>query len=140
MTPSRRKPALVQRAMAFKAALLALCLSTLLLVSSPAFASTGAPTLSWAPCPAQRGFECATAKVPLDHRNLGSARLWGQHLGAVLCLAGGRGSFPRRGWAGGRYVPGRIGSDGAMDSTVRSLRKAVRPPERHPATAHLDRR
>jgi pimeloyl-ACP methyl ester carboxylesterase len=61
--------------MAFKAALLALCLSTLLLVSSPAFASSGAPTLSWAPCPAQRGFECATAKVPLDHRNPGGATI-----------------------------------------------------------------
>ena len=61
--------------MAFVAALFALCLSALLLVSSPALASGAVPSLSWARCPAQAGFECATARVPLDYRDPGRASI-----------------------------------------------------------------
>jgi pimeloyl-ACP methyl ester carboxylesterase len=75
MTPSRLKAALVQRGVAFEAALFVLSVSALLLVSSPALATGRVAALSWAPCPSQAGFECATAKVPLDYRNPGRATI-----------------------------------------------------------------
>ena len=33
------------------------------------------PALDWAPCPGHARFGCATAKVPLDHRAPGGARI-----------------------------------------------------------------
>jgi pimeloyl-ACP methyl ester carboxylesterase len=75
MTPTWPNPASVQRPMAVKAALFALCLSALLLVSSPALASGGVAPLSWARCPSQAGFKCATAKAPLEYRNPNRARI-----------------------------------------------------------------
>jgi pimeloyl-ACP methyl ester carboxylesterase len=69
MTPTRLPPALVPRTVAVNAALFALWLSVLLLVSSPALASGRVAPLSWDACPSQKGFDCATAKAPLDYRN-----------------------------------------------------------------------
>ena len=39
--------------------------------------AAAAPALSWKPCadPAQRGFQCATVRVPLDYRNPGGSRI-----------------------------------------------------------------
>ncbi len=39
--------------------------------------AAAAPALSWKPCadPAQRGFQCATLRVPLDYRNAGGSRI-----------------------------------------------------------------
>ncbi len=47
---------------------------------SPAFpaaarADARVPVLDWAPCRGQERFDCATAKVPLDHRDPGGARI-----------------------------------------------------------------
>jgi pimeloyl-ACP methyl ester carboxylesterase len=68
MTPSWLDRAFVPRAMVVNAALFALCLSALLLVSSPALATGRVAPLSWDACPSQKGFDCATAKAPLDYR------------------------------------------------------------------------
>ena len=75
MTPTRLPPALVPRTVAVNAALFALWLSVLLLVSSPALASGRVAPLSWDACPSQKGFDCATAKAPLDYRNPGGATI-----------------------------------------------------------------
>jgi pimeloyl-ACP methyl ester carboxylesterase len=39
--------------------------------------AAAAPALAWKPCadPAQRGFQCATLRVPLDYRNPGGSRI-----------------------------------------------------------------
>ncbi len=53
----------------------ALLAGVLLLASSPALADAGVPALDWAPCDGHERFGCATAKVPLDHRDPGGERI-----------------------------------------------------------------
>jgi hypothetical protein len=50
-------------------------LSMLLALPSAAPAAVRVPTLDWAPCPDQKRFDCATARVPLDYRDPGGSRI-----------------------------------------------------------------
>ena len=50
-------------------------LSVLLALPAAAPAAVRVPTLDWAPCPDQKRFDCATARVPLDYRDPGGSRI-----------------------------------------------------------------
>src|SRR5215216_603590 len=50
-------------------------LSVLLALPSAAPAGVRVPTLDWAPCADRERFDCATARVPLDYRDPGGARI-----------------------------------------------------------------
>ena len=50
-------------------------LSVLLALPAAAPAGVRVPTLDWAPCPGQKRFDCATARVPLDYRDPGGSRI-----------------------------------------------------------------
>jgi hypothetical protein len=50
-------------------------LSVLLALPSAAPAGVRVPTLDWVPCPDHGRFDCATVRVPLDHRHPGGSRI-----------------------------------------------------------------
>jgi pimeloyl-ACP methyl ester carboxylesterase len=71
MVASPRRPTLAKGVLL----LASVALSVLLALPSAAPAGVRVPTLDWAPCPDHKRFDCATARVPLDYRNPGGARI-----------------------------------------------------------------
>ena len=75
------------------------------------------PVLHWHRCNAVKGFDCATARVPLDYRNLHGATI---HIAVIKRPATDRAQrigslFYNPGGPGGRSTAGREGTPGGGD-------------------------
>lgn len=58
-----------------RAPIIAIAVLLPLLAAPAASAGPPVPTLDWAPCHGEKGYDCATARVPLDYRHSHGARI-----------------------------------------------------------------